>query len=165
MLISEDSDTFHDPLWSSPPQFVPLGDERFLWTSERSDWRHIYLYNRAGALEKQLTRGPFPVHEIIAIDEDQVWVYLAAHPDQDRPYDLHLARVGLDGNGYRQLTGANGIHRVRMAPSRRYFVDTYSSVDRPRLLNFAGLTAHSSKRCRRRTPANWKLWVGSYQKK
>lgn len=133
ILISEERDTFHDPLWSSPPQFIPLGEERFLWTSDRSDWRHIYLYNRTGALEKQITQGSFPVHEIIAIDEEGGWIYFTAHTDEDRPYDLHLARVGIDGNEYRQLTEANGVHRIRMAPSFKYFLDTHSSVDRPHI--------------------------------
>ena len=133
-VIVEERDTFHDPLWSSPPQYVPLGDsDHFLWTSDRDGWRHVYLYSRSGRLERQLTEGSFPVHEIVAVDEVEGWVYFTAHPDQNRPYDIHLARVGVDGNGYRQLTSAPGHHRIRMAPSHRFFVDTHSSVDRPQV--------------------------------
>ncbi len=132
LLISEERDTFHDPLWSSPPQFTPLRDgAHFLWTSDRSGWRHIYLYNRDGVLLRQLTQDAFPVHEIIAVDEEREWIYFTGHTDQARPYDLHLARVGIDGDNYEQLTEANGIHRISMAPSLEYFVDTHSSVDRP----------------------------------
>lgn len=132
VLVEERTERFHNPLWSSPPDFIPLqGGELFLWTSDRDGWRHIYLYDMAGTPVRQVTSGSFPIHEILHVDERGGWVYFTAHPDSRRPYDLHLARVRLDGSGFERLTSAPGRHRIRFAPSGEFFVDTHSSVNRP----------------------------------
>jgi dipeptidyl aminopeptidase/acylaminoacyl peptidase len=39
--------------------------------------------------------------------------------------------VNLKGNGFTRLTEARGQHEIRIAPSRQFFLDTHSSVDRP----------------------------------
>jgi dipeptidyl aminopeptidase/acylaminoacyl peptidase len=67
----------------------------------------------------------------VTIDEELGWVYFTAHGDRERSYDTHLYRVRLDGTGFAQLTEASGQHRVRFTPSKRFFLDTHSSVDRP----------------------------------
>jgi len=103
---------------------------KFLWLSERDGWAHIYLYDINGTLIKQLTKGQFPVMQIVAIDEDEGWVYFTAHAEE-RVYDTHLYRISLEGKGFARLTEGEGKHRIRMSPSLKYFVDTYSSVTKP----------------------------------
>ncbi len=49
--------------------FTPLHDGRFLWTSERSGYRHLYLYSGDGRLIRQLTRGDWPVDKLEGVDE------------------------------------------------------------------------------------------------
>src|SRR5258705_552723 len=50
-----------------PP--VMLADGGFVWTSERSGFRHLYLYAGSGALVRQLTAGEWMVDALVAVDE------------------------------------------------------------------------------------------------
>lgn len=131
ILLTETAETAFKPLWSRPPTMRLLAGDRFLWSSERDGWNHLYLYDLRGNLVRRLTEGPFPVMDVLAVDEESGWVYFTAHGDRQRPYDTHLYRVGLDGAGFARLTEDPGQHAIRMSPSMRYFVDTHSSVDRP----------------------------------
>lgn len=68
---------------------------------------------------------------VVAVDEENGWVYSRARGERQRPYDVHLYRVKLDGTGLAQLTDQPGWHDVQFAPSERFFLDTHSSLDRP----------------------------------
>ena len=135
-LATEAYETFvthhHDSVWGSRTGFWLLPDASgFILVSERDGWRHLYLYDLDGNPVRQLTQGEFPVEEVVGIDQENGWVYFTAQTDLERPYDLHLNRVTLDGADRTQLTEGKGRHTVAMAPSYGYFVDTYSSVDTP----------------------------------
>lgn len=116
-----------------PEQMVTLlrDGRRFIWTSVRDGWNHLYLYDLDGTLIRRLTRGAFPVVRVIGVDERAGWVYFTAQSDPERPYDMHLCRVTLEGERFQQLTDAPGQHDIQMAPSTQVFLDTHSSVDRP----------------------------------
>jgi dipeptidyl aminopeptidase/acylaminoacyl peptidase len=138
VVVTETSETFVRSMQFgtlAPPLadgFALLGDEkRFLWLSERDGWNHVYLYGIDGRLVRRLTDGEFPVDRVVAVDEKSRWVYFMAHPDLQRPYDTHLCRVDLDGRHFKRLTVATGQHEIEFAPSKKYFIDVHSSVDRP----------------------------------
>ena len=101
-----------------------------IWMSERSGWNHLYLYDINGNLLRQLTNGAFPVVQVITVDEEDGWVYFTAHDDQLRPYDTHLYRVNLDGTGFTRLTEVKGQHDIKFSPSRKFYLDIHSNVDR-----------------------------------
>ncbi len=112
--------------------FTPLGHgKRFIWMSERDDWSHLYLYEEDGTLVRRLTQGTFPVSRVVAVDEKAGWIYFTAQGDQQRLYDTHLYRVSLEGKEFTQLTGTTGQHEIQFAPSKEFFIDTHSTVDRP----------------------------------
>lgn len=103
--------------------------QRYLWTSERSGWRHIYLYHIESGLIRQLTRKDLPVKSILAVDEDEGLVYFNGF--ENKGLDGHLYRVGFDGGGFQRLTADGGTHQVNLAPGGTWFLDTWSSVDTP----------------------------------
>ncbi len=117
------------------PAFRMLSDGRFIVGSERSGWRHLYLYGpgKGGKIEllRQLTQGEFPIIDVVHVDESKGWVYFTAHNDQKRAYDIHLLRVGLNGGASKQLTDETGEHKYLFSPSGEYFLDTHSTVTRP----------------------------------
>lgn len=130
--VLTESDPWPYP-FRQPEQMVTLlGDgRRFIWTSVRDGWNHLYLYDLDGTLIRRLTRGAFPVVRVIDVDEQAGWIYFTAQSDPERPYDTHLCRVTLEGERFQQLTDAPGQHAIQMAPSTQVFLDTHSSVDRP----------------------------------
>ena len=48
---------------------VQLAHGAFVWVSERSGFRHLYLFNRSGMLQRQLTAGEWMVDDLLAVDE------------------------------------------------------------------------------------------------
>ncbi len=99
---------------------------RMLWTSERSGFRHIYLYNRDGQLVRQLTTGNWVASEIEGVDEQSGWVYYSSN--QDETLGRHLYRVKLDGSASERLTQESGTHRIDMNSKATALVDSYSSL-------------------------------------
>ena len=105
-----------------------LGDgKHFLWTSQRSGLRHIYLYGRDGRLVRQLTSGEFRVGEIAGVDEDGGWVYYTANEDNLLGSDLY--RIRLDGSAKERMTREKGTHGIDMNSAATAWVDSYSALD------------------------------------
>ena len=102
---------------------------RFLWTSERSGWREIYLYDLNGKLLKQLTNAKLPVQTITGVDEAKGWVYFSGQ--EKNGTEAHFYRVKLDGTGFAKMTKEPGSHRVSLAPGFGYYTDSYSSFETP----------------------------------
>jgi dipeptidyl-peptidase 4 len=121
----------NDPNWinvSDDLYFLKDG-KRFLWSSERSGYRHLYLFDVDGKQLAQLTKGEWEVSAVDAIDETKGLVYFTAA--EKSPLERHLYRVSLDGTGFAQLTKDAGTHAVVFAPNAAAFYDTYSSSATP----------------------------------
>ncbi|MBN1223956.1 MAG: S9 family peptidase [Candidatus Aminicenantes bacterium] len=143
IILTETSDTFLSSTWSANIKFIE-GGTKFLWLAERDNWAHIYFYDLQGNLIRRLTRGSFPVVRVVAVDEEEGWIYFTAHAES-RLYDTHLYRVDMQGKNFERLTEAQGQHDlsiylsllgmlkgegVRFSPSMEYFLDSHSSTDR-----------------------------------
>jgi len=103
--------------------------KRFLWSSERSGYRHLYLYDLEGEQLAQLTRGEWEVSAVEAIDEAKGLVYFTA--TEKSPLERQLYRVALDGTGFTRLTKDAGTHAAVFAPHAAAFYDTYSNAAAP----------------------------------
>ena len=80
-----------------------------------------------------MTKGDWVVREIDSIDQKkrEIWFQASGMNPQEDPYFIHYYRIGFDGKGLVKLTEANGNHRIIYSPNRKYFVDQYSRVDMP----------------------------------
>jgi dipeptidyl-peptidase 4 len=103
--------------------------KRCLWSSERSGYRHLYLYDLEGKELAQLTKGDWEVTGIQAVDETAGFVYFTA--TENSPLERHLYRVGLDGSGFARITKDSGTHAVSFSPNASAYVDTFSSSGIP----------------------------------
>jgi dipeptidyl-peptidase 4 len=120
-----------DPYWINlhgDVQFLRDG-KRFLWTSERDGFRHIYLYSNDGKDVKQLTRGNWEVDAITAVDEASGRVYYTS--TEPVPLEQHLYTVDFNGRNKRRLSSEPGTHNISMGPGGAYYLDTYSSLTSP----------------------------------
>lgn len=108
--------------------------KELIWMSERDGWNHLYLIDLAdGRVKNSITRGPWVVLGVDRVDEDkrQIWFRAGGINAGQDPYHVHFARVDFDGNNLVVLTAGDGTHEVEYSPDRAFFVDTYSRVDLP----------------------------------
>jgi len=103
--------------------------KRFLWSSERSEYRHLYLYDLEGKQLAQLTKGEWEVSAVDAVDEAKGLVYFTA--TEKSPLERHLYRLALDGTGFTRLTEDEGTPPAVFAPNATAFYDTYSNAATP----------------------------------
>lgn len=108
--------------------------KHILWTSERDNYNHLYLYDRTtGRPVRQITKGHWYVRGVQHVDEQNQWIYFSANgmnPKED-PYLIHYYRIGFDGKGLVELTPDEGMHQAWFSSDYRYLVDVYSKVDTP----------------------------------
>jgi dipeptidyl-peptidase-4 len=123
--------TEKDPYWInvSDELFFLKDGKRFLWSSERSGYRHLYLYDVGGKQLAQLTKGDWEVEAVDAVDEAKGFVYFTA--TEKSPLERQLYRVALDGSGFARLTKEDGTHAAVLAPNASAFIDTFSNTAAP----------------------------------
>ena len=103
--------------------------KRFLWSSERSGYRHLYLYTLDGKEVGQLTKGDWEVSQVIGADETKGIVYFTA--TEKSPLERHLYRVSFDGTAFTRITKEDGTHMVNLSPAANLYIDTYSNAMNP----------------------------------
>jgi len=120
-----------DKYWinvGAEPLFLASGD-RFLWTSETSGYRHLYLCGTDGKQRAQLTSGDWEVDKIVGVDEKRERVFYTS--TEASPIGRQLYSVSLDGSDKRRLTDRAGTHTVSLSPDGDYYMDDYSNVSSP----------------------------------
>jgi len=103
--------------------------KRFLWSSERSGYRHLYLYDLTGKERAQLTHGDWEVRHVLALDEAKGVVYFSA--TEKSSLERHLYRVAIDGSGLKRLSKEDGVHEIEFSPDNEFYLDTYSNANTP----------------------------------
>ncbi len=109
--------------------------KKFLWTTEKDGWRHVYCMNSDGTGEKLVTRTDFDVIDVVGIDRKDNLLYFTASPDNATQQYLYETR--LDGKGVaRRVTppGAEGTHTYQCSSAGQYALHNYSSHNTPPVL-------------------------------
>jgi len=111
-----------------------IGKDRVLFSSQKSGWHHLYLYDwNTGALISQVTDGEYVVKTVLHVDEENeiIWFVAGGREQGRNPYYNHLYRVNFNGSELKLLTPENAHHQVSLSPCNQFFVDNYSRVDLP----------------------------------
>jgi dipeptidyl-peptidase-4 len=128
-LLEESSDIWinlhdmHKPIAEGP--FAG----HFVWSSERSGFRHLYLYKDDGTLVRGLTDGAWQVDAIADIDEERGLVYFTGN--REHPAETHVYVVSLAGGEVRRLSDAPGSHGIVVDRAQRRWVNTFSDLTTP----------------------------------
>ncbi len=110
--------------------FHPLADGTFLWSSERSGYRHLYLYAADGKLIRQVTHGDWPVHQVEGVDEAARSVVFSAF--RESPGERRIWRVSYAATAEpTPLTAAGGWWNVTVADKGGAFAGTYEDPKTP----------------------------------
>ncbi|MGF1462279.1 MAG: DPP IV N-terminal domain-containing protein [Maricaulaceae bacterium] len=112
--------------------FTPLTDSPgFLWTSERTGFRHIYLYDGDGAEPRALTAGDWVVDRIAGVDEAAERVYFEGWIET--PLERHLYGVSYADADARptRITQGEGWWSATLNGPATAFVGQYSDPETP----------------------------------
>lgn len=134
VLLEEQDAEWVEP--EHPPTFLP--DGRFLWWSQRSGHRHLWLHQADGGGAQQVTKGAFDVQALLGLQPDGKGIWFEASGED--PRQRHLFAASLDGNEVRQVTRERGTHRGELSPDGLWIAEQWSNLDtRPtaRLLELA----------------------------
>lgn len=129
-VIEETRDTWVDVF--EPPRFVEGRDE-FLWLSERTDFRHLYLYTDRGRGSRALTSGSWVVAQpgfggrSLFLDSERRRVYFRS--TQVSPTERHVYSVSLNGGKPRRLTKDPGTHSLNFSKDGAFWIDSWSNSD------------------------------------
>ncbi len=155
-----------DKAWVDSPGDVKFveGANQFLWTSERSGFKHVYLYDMEGKLLNQVSSGEWQIDGIVGLDSAHRMVYFtAAHPS---PLERHVFSALLDGGGQIvRLTEEHGMHQALFSHDGNHFLNTHSSLDhapRTRLCrssgqNIALVHDNPMPKLQNRQPGKWEF--------
>ena len=126
-ILTEHNDRWVEP--QHPLVFLESDPTRFIYATDNRDgyWK-LYLCNDEGQIER-LTKTDASV-AYVAQDAKHVY-YTSAEVS---PIDNHLFRVEIATGKQTRLTKAEGWHTVSVSKSGRYFLDTYSSLHVPRVV-------------------------------
>jgi dipeptidyl aminopeptidase/acylaminoacyl peptidase len=150
-VISEEPKTFFNyrqtngGLTDSGKKFRQDVDDgrEVVWMSERDGWNHLYLYDgTTGRVKNQITKGKWVVRHVVKVDDAARQIIFSAGgavAGQD-PYFAQYYRINFDGSGMTPLTTGNGNHAVAFSDDMTFYVDSYSRVDAPPIVELRRTT-------------------------
>ena len=106
-----------------------LKDGRFLWSSERSGFQHLYVSSADGRNQTALTSGNWPVDELLAVDEEAGTVYFRAGMESALRSEIYS--VPLAGGTPTRLSKTAGMHSAAFAKNASVYVDSWSNSTTP----------------------------------
>lgn len=135
-ILEETSPRYTEP--EHPVYFMPDGKE-FLWFSEKDGFMHLYRYNADGSLIGQLTKGKWVVLSILGTDSKHVYV----RGTDESGLNVYAYSVEIATGQTSRLTTEDGVHDCFMSSDSKYFFDSYSNLNTPRVENITA--THSTK--------------------
>ncbi|MHB1930610.1 MAG: S9 family peptidase, partial [Acidimicrobiales bacterium] len=108
--------------------FRPLRDMAgFLWSTERTGYRHLELRGWDGSLVRPLTAGDWMVDNLLGVDEHLGLVWFTG--TADGATQCHVYSVPLAGGPIARLSEERGWHDVVVDHAGRTFIDQHSALD------------------------------------
>ena len=124
VLFEEKNDKYVEPMM--PIQFLPWDPSKFIYSSRKDGWQHLYLYDTTGSELIQLTKGTFETIDFLGFDathKTAIYTSNEVHPLQCNTYSVDMkGRRTLLDNG-------KGWHTPTLSPSGTEYFDNYSSPD------------------------------------
>lgn len=106
-----------------------LDDGSFLWTSEKSNYRHIYLYDATGKEKKQITTGNWDVTSYYGYEPQSKTIYFQS--TEDGSINRSVYSININGKSKKKLATAAGTNSASFSKNFTYFINTFSSATQP----------------------------------
>lgn len=125
-LLLEDSDKAYVDVTDD---LTFLEDDRFIWTSEKDGYNHIYLHGKDGTLKTQITNGPWEVTSYYGYDQKADKVYYQSTENGSINRDVYS--IDSRGKNKKRLSAGEGTNTADFSADFTYFINTYSSATTP----------------------------------
>jgi dipeptidyl-peptidase-4 len=114
--------------------FKALDDGTFIWSTEETGWKHLYLYNRDGGRVRAITSGQYPVKGLSGVNQRTGEVFFTASMRDGRelPIEQQLFRASLRRTVTPvAVTSAGGWWNASMNKTGTAFVGNYTDLNTP----------------------------------
>lgn len=108
-----------------------LADGSFIWLSERDGFNHLYLFDTAGAVRKQITKGAWDVIDFYGVDEATQMVYYTS--SMANPMEQHVYAVNFkkQPSAPMCMSTQRGNNSAEFSKGFKYYVLTHSDANTP----------------------------------
>ena len=131
LFHTEENDKYISNVTDGFVSFIDSGRYAVI-LSERTGYKHLYLYAIDGELINPVTQGDWEVEKICGIDEKEGRLYYTS--TEVSPLERHLYSVNLDGTNKVQMTDEPGTHSASFNTTFSYYILTSSDADTPFLI-------------------------------
>ena len=114
--------------------FKALEDGNFIWSSEETGWKHLYLYDRDGRRLRAITSGEWPVKSLNGVNQETGEVFFTASMRDGRelPIEQQLFRTSLrEEMTPAAVTPAGGWWSASVNRTGTAYVGNYSDLNTP----------------------------------
>lgn len=106
-----------------------LKDGSFIWSSEKDGFNHLYHIKKDGKINKQITKGDWPVTEFYGIDEETSTLFYQSA--EESPLGRNVYSIGLNGRKKKMLSTQEGWNGAEFSKGMKFYINTFSSKDIP----------------------------------
>jgi dipeptidyl-peptidase-4 len=103
-------------------------NDKFIITSEKDGYNHIYLYSIEGKLIKQLTSGDWDVMNVYGYDEENKRIFYQSA--EESPLDRSIYFVDLKGKR-KKISKSEGTNSASFSDNFKYYINTFTDVNTP----------------------------------
>jgi len=103
--------------------------KRFLITSERDGYNHIYIYSMEGNMLQQVTKGNWDVFDVASIDQVGEMLYYTS--SEKKAINAMLYSISFSGQNRKPMFEKEGTYKAAFSKNSKYFILTYSTANSP----------------------------------
>lgn len=129
-LFEEKNDKWVEPEHTAV--FLPNSNTEFLWLSERDGFMNLYKYDINNENEKKITQFNWVIKEILGFDASRKNVIVSGTGTDGR--ETNAYKINVKTGNITILTKEEGSHSVQISSDGKYIMDSYSSMDIPRVV-------------------------------
>ena len=101
-----------------------IEDDRFLWTSEKDGYKHIYHFDKDGKLINQVTQGDWEVTTIYNYNPKSKEIYFQSV--EGSSIERGIYAIDISGRGKRKLQPTHGFNDATFSTNNSYYIHSYS---------------------------------------
>lgn len=114
--------------------FRALDNGNFIWSSEETGWKHLYLHSRDGRRIRAITRGDWPVKSLSGVNQQTGEVFFTAsmRDGREQPIEQQMFRASLRRTvAPVAVTPAGGWWSASMNRTGTAYVGNYTDLNTP----------------------------------